>query len=192
MALALSCKIQTSTIHAKSSTSDAASITSIAEVLDLPEKLAHDLGDKPVVVAFDEFQEVAELSKEFPLEKIFRSCIQAHKNVRYVFLGSKTHLMRRMFGNAIVSLSPRRSTPHSANLSTPVLSTAHPSKSASPTPSSRTTSVAKPQQSSPTNNPPSPPPLGSICYNFSMQQTLLEKTVLFKNLTARLQSLYTR
>lgn len=144
MALALSCKIQTSTIHAKSSTSDAASITSIAEVLDLPEKLAHDLGDKPVVVAFDEFQEVAELSKEFPLEKIFRSCIQAHKNVRYVFLGSKTHLMRRMFGNAIVSLSPRRSTPHSANLSTPVLSTAHLSKSASPTPSSRTTSVAKP------------------------------------------------
>ena len=76
------------------------SATSIAEVLDLPEKLAHDLGDKPVVVAFDEFQEVAELSKEFPLEKIFRSCIQAHRNVRYVFLGSKTHLMKRMFGDA--------------------------------------------------------------------------------------------
>ena len=76
------------------------SATSIAEVLDLPEKLAHDLGDKPIVVAFDEFQEVAELSKEFPLEKIFRSCIQAHRNVRYVFLGSKTHLMKRMFGDA--------------------------------------------------------------------------------------------
>lgn len=76
------------------------SATSIAEVLDLPEKLAHDLGDKPIVVAFDEFQEVAELSKEFPMEKIFRSCIQAHKNVRYVFLGSKTHLMKRMFGDA--------------------------------------------------------------------------------------------
>ena len=76
------------------------SATSIAEVLDLPEKLAHDMGDKPIVVAFDEFQDVAELSKEFPLEKIFRSCIQAHKNVRYVFLGSKTHLMKRMFGDA--------------------------------------------------------------------------------------------
>ena len=76
------------------------SSASIAEVLDLPEKLAHDLGDKPVVVAFDEFQEVAELSREFPIEKIFRSCIQAHKNVRYVFLGSKTHLMKRMFGDA--------------------------------------------------------------------------------------------
>ena len=76
------------------------SATSIAEVLDLPEKLARDLGDKPIVVAFDEFQEVAELSKEFPMEKIFRSCIQAHKNVRYVFLSSKTHLMKRMFGDA--------------------------------------------------------------------------------------------
>ena len=72
---------------------------SISDVLDLPEKIAHELGDIPFVVAFDEFQEVAEISKEFPLEKIFRSCIQAHRNVRYVFLGSKTHLMRRMFGD---------------------------------------------------------------------------------------------
>lgn len=76
------------------------SATSIAEVLDLPEKLSTDMGNKTVVVAFDEFQDVAELSKEFPLEKIFRSCIQAHKNVRYVFIGSKTHLMKRMFGDA--------------------------------------------------------------------------------------------
>ena len=76
------------------------SATSIAEVLDLPEKLSRDMDNKPVVVAFDEFQDVAEISKEFSLVKIFRCCIQAHKNVRYVFLGSKTHLMKRMFGNA--------------------------------------------------------------------------------------------
>lgn len=74
--------------------------TSVAEVLDLPERLASDCGIGPVVVAFDEFQEVAELSRDMPLEKIFRSCIQAHKNVRYVFLGSKTHLMKRMFGDS--------------------------------------------------------------------------------------------
>ena len=73
---------------------------SIADVIDLPERIAHDLGDVPFVVAFDEFQEVSEISREFPLEKIFRSCIQAHQNVRYVFLGSKTHLMKRMFGEA--------------------------------------------------------------------------------------------
>ena len=74
--------------------------TSIAEALDLPEKLSRELGNVPFVVAFDEFQEVAGLSKEFALEKIFRSCIQAHQNVRYVFLGSKTHLMKRMFADA--------------------------------------------------------------------------------------------
>lgn len=73
---------------------------SITDVLNLPERIAHDLGDIPFVVAFDEFQEVAEISREFPLEKIFRSCIQGHRNVRYVFLGSKTHLMKRMFGDA--------------------------------------------------------------------------------------------
>lgn len=73
---------------------------SIASVLDLPERIAQDLGGIPFVVAFDEFQEVADISAEFPLEKIFRSCIQAHKNVRYVFLGSKTHMMKRMFGDA--------------------------------------------------------------------------------------------
>ena len=74
--------------------------TSIAEAFDLPEKLSQQMGSVPLVVVFDEFQEVAGLSKEFALEKIFRSCIQAHQNVRYVFLGSKTHLMKRMFADA--------------------------------------------------------------------------------------------
>jgi len=73
---------------------------SITSVLDLPERIAEEQGGVPFVVAFDEFQEIADISSEFPLEKIFRSCIQAHKNVRYVFLGSRTHLMKRMFGDA--------------------------------------------------------------------------------------------
>ena len=76
------------------------SATSIAEVIDLPERLAHELKISPVAIAFDEFQEVADLSSEFPIEKIFRSCIQAHRHVHYVFLGSKTHLLKRMFGDA--------------------------------------------------------------------------------------------
>ena len=70
----------------------------LSTVLDLPEKVSSASGGKPIVVAFDEFQDIAELSKDIPLESVFRSCIQAHRNVRYVFLGSKTHLMRRMFG----------------------------------------------------------------------------------------------
>lgn len=73
--------------------------TSISEVLDLPERLAEDAGLDSVIVAFDEFQEIAELSQAFPLEKIFRSCIQAHRRVRYVFFGSKTHLLKRMFAD---------------------------------------------------------------------------------------------
>lgn len=74
------------------------SATSIFQVLDLPERISEAIG-KPIVVAFDEFQDVAELSREFSLEKVFRSVIQAHQRTRYVFFGSKTHLMKRMFGD---------------------------------------------------------------------------------------------
>ena len=77
---------------------DRMSASSISQVLDLPEKVSEAIG-KPIIVAFDEFQEVAELAKSFSLEKIFRSVIQAHQRVRYVFFGSKTHLMKRMFGD---------------------------------------------------------------------------------------------
>lgn len=72
--------------------------TSLSSVLDLAEKLAAEVVGKPIVVAFDEFQEIERLSPELPLEGIFRGCIQAHQNVRYVFFGSKTHMLRRMFG----------------------------------------------------------------------------------------------
>ena len=74
------------------------SALAVSEVLDLPEKLAERAGDASVIVAFDEFQDVADLSKDVPLEATFRSVIQSHKRVRYAFLGSKTHLMNRMFG----------------------------------------------------------------------------------------------
>lgn len=69
----------------------------ISDVLDLPEKIAEEMG-VTLVVAFDEFQEISVLSKDLPLESLFRSCIQGHRHVRYVFFGSKTHMMRRMFG----------------------------------------------------------------------------------------------
>ena len=72
--------------------------TSISSVLDLAEKIADEVVEGPIVVAFDEFQEIERLSPDLPLEGVFRSCIQAHQNVRYVFFGSKTHLLKRMFG----------------------------------------------------------------------------------------------
>lgn len=70
--------------------------SSICEILNLPERIAEEL-ETTFVVAFDEFQEVAEISREFALEKIFRGCIQHHKRVHYVFFGSKSHMLERMF-----------------------------------------------------------------------------------------------
>ena len=64
-------------------------------VLNLPEKVAK--GKRTFIVVFDEFQEIEGLSPTMPMEGIFRGCIQHHESVRYVFLGSKTHLLKRMF-----------------------------------------------------------------------------------------------
>lgn len=70
---------------------------SLEEVLALPEALS--TGRRRIVVIFDEFQEIAALSRRVPAERIFRSVIQRQKRTRYVFLGSKTHPMRRMFND---------------------------------------------------------------------------------------------
>ena len=67
----------------------------LEDVLNLPEKTAS--GKRKFVVVFDEFQEIEGLSQSMPMEGVFRGCIQHHEAVRYVFLGSKTHLLKRMF-----------------------------------------------------------------------------------------------
>ena len=72
--------------------------TSLAEILGIAEKIAVEHVHGPIIVAFDEFQEIRGLSPDLPLEGIFRGVIQEQQNVRYVFLGSKTHMLKRMFG----------------------------------------------------------------------------------------------
>ena len=67
----------------------------LEDILNLPEKVAK--GKRTFVVVFDEFQEIAGLSQSLPMEGVFHGCIQHHESVRYVFLGSKTHLLKRMF-----------------------------------------------------------------------------------------------
>lgn len=62
------------------------------EVVDLPEKLADK---KRWVVVFDEFQEVENLNGE-TFEKQLRACIQHHRQVNYVLMGSKKHLLLGM------------------------------------------------------------------------------------------------
>ena len=67
----------------------------LTEVLDLPQKLLPGKGR--AVVVFDEFQEVKDLLPNDGFERIMRSAIQSHRNVSYIFLGSRYHILRRMF-----------------------------------------------------------------------------------------------
>lgn len=51
-----------------------------------------------LVVAFDEFQEIAGYSQK-SFEKQLRSHIQTHSKIGYIFSGSQTHLLLRMFND---------------------------------------------------------------------------------------------
>ena len=68
----------------------------LGEILDLPEHLASP--DKRFIIVLDEFQEINKLNGD-NFEKLFRSKIQHHHNVNYLFLGSRTHLLNDMFNN---------------------------------------------------------------------------------------------
>ena len=67
----------------------------LSEVLDLPQRLLSGKGR--AVVIFDEFQEVKDLLPSDGFERTMRSAVQSHRNVSYIFLGSRHHLLRRMF-----------------------------------------------------------------------------------------------
>lgn len=71
-------------------------IETLEDIINLPEKFATN--QKRWIVAFDEFQEISKLNGE-SFEKMLRSLIQHHKNVTYLFLGSRTHLLKDMFLN---------------------------------------------------------------------------------------------
>ena len=67
----------------------------LTEVLDLPHRLLPK--GKRAVIVFDEFQEVGDLLPGDRFERVMRSVIQTHGNVSYIFLGSRYHMLRRMF-----------------------------------------------------------------------------------------------
>ncbi|MDI6655702.1 MAG: ATP-binding protein, partial [Candidatus Hydrothermarchaeota archaeon] len=69
----------------------------LEEVFDLPQKIA-EKQHKKMIVAFDEFQEITELDGT-RTEKLLRSKIQHHKDVAYLFAGSKVSMMIEMFGS---------------------------------------------------------------------------------------------
>jgi len=67
------------------------------EVIELPQKIAKQK-KKRIVVVFDEFPEIANYNgKEF--EGQLRSFIQRHKDVCYIFTGSKRRLLLKMIGD---------------------------------------------------------------------------------------------
>ena len=53
---------------------------------------------RKLVIAFDEFQEVARYTEE-TFEKRLRSCIQKHSSICYIFSGSQQHLITAMFNS---------------------------------------------------------------------------------------------
>ena len=67
-------------------------------VVEAPGFLNKLLGKgKRAVIVLDEFQEVGDLLPDDRFERVMRSVIQGHTQVSYIFLGSRYHMLRRMF-----------------------------------------------------------------------------------------------
>jgi AAA+ ATPase superfamily predicted ATPase len=67
----------------------------LEEVLETPARIANE-HRKNVVVVFDEFQQILEYQSDL-VERKLRSVIQNHRDVAYIFLGSRRHLIQKMF-----------------------------------------------------------------------------------------------
>jgi hypothetical protein len=73
------------------------------DIDDTIERLLELLGElaaerkRPVVIVFDEFQEILSLDKRFP--NLLRAVFQAQPEVSHVYLGSKRHILERIFND---------------------------------------------------------------------------------------------
>jgi hypothetical protein len=68
----------------------------IERLLELPGQLAGERKRK-VALVFDEFQEVVDIDADLP--KLMRSVFQEQPEVAHVYLGSKRHMMERIFND---------------------------------------------------------------------------------------------
>jgi uncharacterized protein len=68
----------------------------LEHLLELPGRLAAERGRK-VALVFDEFQEVLDLDPRLP--RLMRAVFQAQPEVAHVYLGSRRHMMRRLFSD---------------------------------------------------------------------------------------------
>lgn len=60
-------------------------------------KIYSEQKNKKAVVVFDEFQQIAQLKQAQRIEGLLRSHIQTHRNISYIFMGSKKHLIFDLF-----------------------------------------------------------------------------------------------
>jgi uncharacterized protein len=68
----------------------------IERLLELPAELAAER-KRRVVIVFDEFQEIVALDRQFP--NLMRAVFQAQPDVAHVYLGSKRHVLERIFND---------------------------------------------------------------------------------------------
>jgi len=66
----------------------------LKNLMELLEKFS---AKRKIVIALDEFQEVAKYTNADSFEKQLRSFIQQHSNICYIFSGSQQHLLTAMF-----------------------------------------------------------------------------------------------
>lgn len=66
----------------------------LARLLELPARIAEDRGRR-VAVVLDEFQEAPQIDKQLPA--LIRSVWQMQQDVSHLFLGSRRHMMTRIF-----------------------------------------------------------------------------------------------
>lgn len=66
----------------------------LERLLEMPGEIAKDR-NRRMVLAFDEFQQVVEIDSRLPA--LMRSVFQAQAEVCHLFLGSRRHLMRKVF-----------------------------------------------------------------------------------------------
>jgi AAA+ ATPase superfamily predicted ATPase len=70
--------------------------STLSEMFDFLEQYCKKKHLKACII-FDEFQEISGFDEDNRLEREMRSAFQHHKLVSYAFLGSKMHLMRKIF-----------------------------------------------------------------------------------------------
>jgi AAA+ ATPase superfamily predicted ATPase len=69
----------------------------LERLLELPGRLTADRGRR-VVLILDEFQEIADIDPGLP--KLMRAVFQQQAEVSHIYLGSRRHMMRRIFSDA--------------------------------------------------------------------------------------------